>query len=136
MPTGRGGVRDFGRYVPGGEPQFQVQSIMATFSTERHAEEAARELREAGYGDVQVDRVSEVEAPLPGTQSGPWPRSLTGVPGSERVLAAANPTVSGMSDDFQVVSDENILLTVVIEHDRFDEARRIIRRHGGNYDGS
>ena len=135
MAENRGDTRDFGRFVPGGEPHFRVQSIMATFRTEKQAEKAARELEEAGYRDVQVDRVTEVNSTPKDRTDAPFTRSLTNEPGPERVLGAANPAVSGMAVNFEVVTGENILLTVVIENDRFAEAKRIIRKHGGNYDG-
>lgn len=119
------------------------RSILATFTESRDAEAAAHALRAAGFGTVQVDRVSrfgmvpfnrQLNNPIAG-QAG----TLTGLTlyagdddrGGADVgpLLAADAAVSGLSGE--AVERDVFLLTAVVPEAQTQAAADIIKRHGG-----
>lgn len=118
------------------------RSILASFEDGVKAESAAAELKQAGYGEVQVDRIdgyaggpnandnarptlgeaSQVTASFTGTG--------TMLDDDARVLMAAMPEVSGMSGaPAQIVPP--FLVTVVTSSARAQAAVQTIQKHGG-----
>lgn len=128
-------ILDPRKYVPGREPQFTANGILATFPAADAARAAAAELAEAGYGDVQVDEVSARPSQGGTLRSGLHPETLTGEAVKDRrILAAADPAVSGNARGEDLIGGHRYLLTVATEPDRFDPALKIIRKHGGDVD--
>lgn len=129
-------ILDPRRYLPGGVPEFRQTGILATFPEADAARRAAAELAEAGYGDVQLDEVSARPSQGGTLRSGFHPETLTGEAVKDRrILAAADPALSGNARGEDLVGGHRYLLTVATEPDRFDPALRIIRKHGGDVDG-
>ncbi|MBM7855458.1 hypothetical protein JOC37_001853 [Desulfohalotomaculum tongense] len=122
------------------------RSILAYFSSAAEAEEAANALKEMGISNVQVDRVSrygvennrEINQALTG---GPTQTSLTLFSSgqtskldssSERVLLAADPSVSGIgAAGYGVAGGSSFLVTAVTDEQHLDQAVSIVKRHGG-----
>lgn len=116
------------------------KSIIAYFRTEEAAERAVQELKKRGFDTVQLDHFSHfpgdggVDLDNPISEA---PSSLAGLTTggaiSSRdagVLAAAHPDVSGLSgtDD---TAPENVIVTVVTDETREEEARSLLERAGG-----
>lgn len=114
------------------EPHFQQPAVTAPFADDGAARRAAEALREAGFDEVQVDRVSPYPVERGDVDDQPFPLSLTGQAGDDRrVLSAADPAISGLAAA-EPAADEPYLLTVVLP-DRpgaREEALRILRDHG------
>lgn len=111
-------------------PHFQVPAVTASFKTADEAQRAAEALQHAGFRHVQVDRLHPVPARRGSLASAPFPRSLTGQ-GDQRVLAAADPAISGLSAP-GLVGGNAYLVTVVLEQEgQREEALRLLARFGG-----
>ncbi|MEW6424399.1 MAG: hypothetical protein AB1523_06575 [Bacillota bacterium] len=119
------------------------RSVLAYFPTTASAQEAASELRNAGFETVSVDRISrfgvENDAEINYAVGG-RATNLTGLTlyssgtdvGDERVLPAADPSVSGYGDtNYGVAGGRAFLVTVVAEDGKIDQAVDILKRHGG-----
>jgi hypothetical protein len=120
------------------------KSILAYFRTEERANEAVRELRRRGFETVQMDHFSELPGENVVDLDNPIaepPSSLasltTGTAINSRdagVLAAAHPDASGMAaadtgaDAFDSVED--VIVTVVTDEEREEEARSVLERAG------
>lgn len=116
-------------------PHFQVPAVTASFRTADEAQRAAEALQRAGIRHVQVDRLHPVPARRGSLASAPFPCSLTGHPtkdeGDQRVLAAADPAISGLSAP-GLVGGNAYLVTVVLEQEgQREEALRLLARFGG-----
>lgn len=117
------------------------RSILATFTSWNVAEEAAQDLKAAGFDVVQLDRVTryghnenrEYNDPVRGqanTLSGLT--QLSGddfAAGNAGPLIAADPAASGMSGE--MVDEQGVLLTTVVSTDQVQNAVRIIEQRGG-----
>jgi len=117
-------------------------SILAGFSSLQSAQQAADELRQLGCSTVQIDDVSSypgkgvdnIMNPITGdipnlgsmTLSGDFP---TGRDAS--VLAAADPSASGMTDRGAEASMPGLLLTCLVDDAISSKANQIIQSHGG-----
>lgn len=131
-------ILDPRKYLPGRERQFEVEgrSILATFTDAGSARQAADDLREAGFAEVQVDEVSWRPAERGSMRDQPWPTSMTGQPDRDtRGLAAQDPSVGGTTrGGTDLIGGYHYLLTVVTPDDRLRPALEIIRSRGGNVD--
>ncbi|MBO8165109.1 MAG: hypothetical protein H0Z34_15610 [Brevibacillus sp.] len=120
---------------------MKERNILAGFQSADNANKAAEQLRQAGFETVQVeiiDRypgegVEQVINPISGKIPSLGNLTLDADFPSGRdasVLAAADPSASGMADGGQ---DRNgsVLLTAVVPEERGDEAAEIIRSFGG-----
>src|SRR5690606_1995742 len=117
------------------------KSIIAYFRTEKNAQKAVRELKERGFDTVWMDHFSQfpgenvVDLDNPISESPSSLASITmGAAISSRdagVLAAAHPDASGMAGADGMESPENVIVTVVTEEDREEEARSLLEWAGG-----
>lgn len=115
------------------------KGIIAYFRTEERAQRAVRELKSRGFDTVQLDHFSQfpgenaVDSDNPISES---PSSLAGltmgtaITRDAGVLAAAHPDASGMSGAGPDAS-ENVIVTVVTDETREEEARSLLERAGG-----
>ncbi|RAP26248.1 hypothetical protein EEL32_17805 [Brevibacillus laterosporus] len=117
-------------------------SVLAGFSSLQNAQQAADELRQLGCSTVQIDEVSSYpgkgvdkimnaitgEIPSLGslTLSGDFP---TGPDAS--VLAAADPSASGMADRGAEASMPGLVLTCLVDDAISSKATQIIQSYGG-----
>ncbi|TYO96148.1 hypothetical protein [Desulfallas thermosapovorans] len=122
------------------------RALLAYFPNSDAAELAAKELRESGYNNVQVDRVSrfgatndkEINNALMGRAE-----TITGltlysagtdsfVDNDTRVLLGADPSVSGYGNhDYGVAGGSVFMVTVVTTGDYAGQAEEIIKSNGG-----
>lgn len=121
---------------------MKERNILAGFHTEDEARQAEKALRQAGFTTIQIDKVGQfpgdgieqITNPVSGDFPGLGVLTLAGdFPSGPdaRVLAAANPDASGMSDRGDDNLTRTVLLTAVVAEERGDEAVAIIRSHGG-----
>ncbi len=118
------------------------RNILAGFKSLDAAERAAAALKQAGFQTIQVDSVGQ----YPGEGVEKRMNPITGeIPGlgnltldadfpngrDASVLAAADPSASGMSDVGQDAIGSSILLTAVVPENRGNEATELIRSFGG-----
>lgn len=119
------------------------RSILATFPSANSAQKAAAGLKNAGFQTVSVDRISrygvENDAEINSAVAG-RATSLAGLtlysagtnPGDERVLLAADPSVSGYGDtNYGVAGGRAFLVTVVTSKEKVEQAAEILKQHGG-----
>lgn len=121
------------------------KTIMAYFSSSGAAQKAAQEIKNAGYKETQVDRISRYGATSNGeydnpinnaaTISGPTLFSSGSPPDatdSERVLMAADSSANGYGDTgYGVSGNKAFLLTVVTSEDKASRVRQIVEDNGG-----
>lgn len=121
------------------------RSILSYFPTPAGAQEAADELRQAGFQNIQIDRVSRYGVESDARFNNPINNatSITGLTiysdgggenlgDSGRVLLAADPSASGYGDrDYGVAGGKAYLLALVASEERVREAVEIIKRNGG-----
>jgi hypothetical protein len=120
------------------------RSMLASFPDSRRAQEAAAALREAGFVQVQVDRISRFGVESDAAYNNPINRagSLSGLtqfaagsnPDTDtgRVLEAADPAASGVGDPgYGVAGGKAFLVTLVTGEDRVTEAVSLIKENGG-----
>lgn len=121
------------------------RSILSYFPTSNKAQEAAEELKQAGFQNIQIDRVSRYGVESDAHFNNPINNasSLTGLTiysdgtgenlgDSGRVLLAADPSASGYGDiNYGVSGGRAFLLALVTSDDRVEEAVGIIKKNGG-----
>ncbi|MFZ5816836.1 MAG: hypothetical protein ACOY93_16340 [Bacillota bacterium] len=118
------------------------RSILGAFFQRTDAEAALEELRQAGFTEVQLDRISEhgfeggADSRRPAIGGGASSLSATVLHGHEGAwrddvaqLLAAMPAVSGMAGEVEQTAP--FLLTIVTGEERVEEALQIVRRHRG-----
>lgn len=116
------------------------RSILAYFPTSSKARRAGEELKQAGFSEMQIDRVSRFgfnadasfDNPINNadTLSGLTQFSADGE--SRNTLLAAEPAASGFGDkDYGVAGGQAFLLTLVTTDDRVEEAVQIIKGNDG-----
>ena len=117
------------------------KNIIAYFTNQDTAQRAADRLAAMGVPDIQVDSFGK----YPGGSAGRLMNPLTGkissqsnlvlgdsFGGDSAVLAAADVSVSGMSDGGQdAVSGHNVVLAAVVDAAIFDQALQEVRSAGG-----
>ncbi|MGD8190532.1 hypothetical protein ACQCN2_11155 [Brevibacillus ginsengisoli] len=119
-----------------------TRNILAGFKSLDAADRASKALQQAGFETVQVDSVGQ----YPGEGVEKVMNPITGeIPGlgnltldadfqngrDASVLAAADPSASGMSDGGQDAIGSSVLLTAVVPENRGNEATELIRSFGG-----
>jgi len=122
------------------------RALLAYFPTSNDARKAAEELKRAGIGEVQVDRISrfgvnndaEINNPIAGRAE-----TITGltlysagtdsmIGDDTRVLRAADPSVSGMAaNNYGAAGGAAFMISAVTTDDQFDSAKAIIEASGG-----
>ncbi len=129
------------KYLPGGSRDFQARSVMATFPEAGSARSAEKELREAGFKNVQVDEVSWRPSERGRLEDQPWPQTLVGPESwDQRVAGAVDPSASGLAKGGTgLVGGHQYLLTVALDESGesgkdMERAVEIIRKKGGNVD--
>jgi len=121
---------------------MKERNILAGFRSPDDANKAAEQLRKSGFTTVQVDTVSQypgdgidkITNPIAGEVPSLGSLTLEADFHSGReasVLAAADPSASGMADRNMEDIGRNILLTAVVPEERGDEAAEIIKSFGG-----
>lgn len=121
---------------------MKERNILAGFFSEEEANKASDQLKQLGFSIVQVDHISlypgegveQVMNPISGEIPSLGSLTLGADFPSGRdasVLAAADPSASGMADGAHEGVGRNILLTAVVPEDRADEALSVIRSCGG-----
>ena len=117
------------------------RSILASFQSGPAAEQVTEALKQAGFGEVQMDRIGKFGVD-PDTD-----KQRPGIAGNEtsmaaavldpaaldddsRVLMAAFPEASGLSGSF-TMDHYPFLVTVVTSEEQAQEAEAIIKQHGG-----
>ncbi len=124
------------------------RSILAYFPSSTAAQEAVRTLKEAGYSEVQVDRVSRYGVTFDNHYNNPiagQAETLTGltlystdrdrfVDNDSRVLLGADPSVEGYTPIGYVdAGGKAFLVTVVAEEDKIDTAESILKDKGAYF---
>ena len=136
----------YGEGFNGSPREFKLnrgeQSVFGYFPSSTKAQKALQEIKNLGFEIAQMDRVGmygNTTNPLDGgalSQAGLSLGSSSALPdstASERVLLAAQPSVSGMAArDYGVAGGETFLLTVVADGVRTPEVMRIIKENGGS----
>ncbi|RNB83411.1 hypothetical protein EDM56_22365 [Brevibacillus fluminis] len=120
---------------------MEERNILAGFFTEEDAEKAAKQLKQKGFETVQVDHIGlfpgdgtdKIMNPISGEIPSLGSLTLAGDFSSKdaSILAAANPSASGMADGSHDGVGRTVLLTAVVPEERGDEAVAIIRACGG-----
>ncbi|AUM67206.1 hypothetical protein C0R09_23290 [Brevibacillus laterosporus] len=117
-------------------------SILAGFSSLQSAQQAANELQQLGCSTVKIDEVSSypgkgvdrIMNPITGEIPNLGSMTLSGDFPSGRdasVLAASDPSASGMADRGAEATMPNLLLTCLVDDAISSKANQIIQSHGG-----
>ncbi len=122
------------------------RSILATFPFSDKAQKAEKQLKNEGFENVQVDRISRYGVTYNADYNNPINNAITetgptiysnsqGVSNQDaRILMAADPSVSGYGDiDYGQAGGKAFLLTVVDSDDKMNRAEEIIRENGGTF---
>ena len=114
------------------------RSILAYFSDQQHAQEAALALKELGYLALKIDGISRYPS-HPVYES--YPVNLSSMvlqsreygsqnySSSHSPLMAADPSVSGMSSPAESSPGYSYLLTLVTREDKYDTALQILKQY-------
>lgn len=116
------------------------RSILSYFPSSSRAQQAGKELKAAGFTEMQIDRISRYgfnadpsyDNPINNaeTLSGLTHFSADGE--SRNTLLAADPSASGYGDrNYGIAGGRAFLLTLVIDDNRVEEAVGIIKKNGG-----
>lgn len=118
-------------------------AIIAGFRTIDQAEKAKQELDQLGVIDQRIDRmglypVTENERHTEHAITGDYPGLANGVFNTSMdrdssVLASVQPSASGMSDGNPYEAGVDVVLTVVVSKEKFDQAEQIVRELGGQF---
>lgn len=122
---------------------MKERNLLAGFASIDDAQQAEKALKQAGFKETQVDRIS----PYPGEGTQKLVNPITGdIPGlphmtldadfssnTTSILAATDVSASGLSDGDGPKPEVNrsILLTAVVPDKQADQAMQIIRNNGG-----
>lgn len=119
------------------------KAIIAGFRTMEDAERTSEELEQLGILDMRIDRMSfypitELERRPQNAITGNFPGLANAIFDRDMdrdasVLASANPSASGMSDGNDENVGTDVVLTVVIAADKFEQAEQIVRKAGGQF---
>ncbi len=115
------------------------RSILAYFSDQQQAQQAAQALKERGYEHLQVDSISRYPSR---SVYKSYPANLSSMVlgsreyGSQEYglvqgpLIAADPFVSGMSSPAETTPGYSYLLTLVTGQDKIASALQILQQYG------
>jgi hypothetical protein len=119
------------------------KAIIAGFRTMEQAEKTSKKLDTLGVLDKRIDRMSlypvtEFEKRRENAITGDYPGLAMGVfdrdmDRDSSILASASPSASGMSDGNDEDVGMDVVLTVVVAKDKFDQAEKIVRESGGSF---
>jgi len=125
--------------LDGGEI-LKEQGILAYFRTEEQANKAAEELKRRGVEVVQVDRFSVFPSTEERDLDNPIAEPISSLAQNVMdayisspdagVLAAAQPSASGMADGSGWKTDEDVLVTAVVDESRLEEMRALLASMG------
>lgn len=118
------------------------KNILAYFKSPEEAEGVSKKLQALRVVDMSIDRFSRYPDTSMYSTAGPFTGGITSLSSmaygslfngeTSAILAAADPSASGMSDGGQGgPTGRDILLTVVVEDESFDKAMKIIEEAGG-----
>lgn len=117
--------------------------ILAYFNTPEQAENIREQLAtQEGIVDLQIDRIGLYPGPEPAHFTNTITGEFAGLASittdstpshpDARVMMAAHPSASGMSDSpDDTIRGRDILLTVVMQPKLYDSVRQMIRSAGG-----
>ncbi|MBN2908703.1 hypothetical protein JQC72_04105 [Polycladomyces sp. WAk] len=118
---------------------MKEQGILAYFRTEEQANKAAEELKRRGVENVQVDRFSVFPSTEERDLDNPIAEPISSLAQNVMdayisspdagVLAAAHPSASGMADGSRI-TDEDVLVTAVVDESRLEEMRALLASMG------
>ncbi len=123
------------------------QSILAYFPTSTTAQDAMKALNEAGITEVQLDRVSKFGVSYDDNYNNPvnQANTLTGLTvystnknnfsdNDERILMAADPSVSGLSSEgYGQAGGKAFLITIVTDEQHLEKATAILKDKGAYF---
>lgn len=121
------------------------KAIIAGFKTMAQGEQAKNEIeQQLNPLDTSLERVSlytptEYEKRPENAITGDYPGLPNGVfdmdTGNEdaRIMMAASPSASGLSDGGEEDIGRDVVLTVVCKNEDFEQAKAIVEKHGGEY---
>lgn len=123
------------------------QSILAYFPTSTAAQEAIATLNQAGIKKAQLDRVSRFGVSNDDNYNNPvnQANTLTGLTlysanknnfsdNDERILMAADPSVSGLaSEGYGQAGGKAFLVTVITDQQHLDQATSILKDKGAYF---
>jgi hypothetical protein len=120
------------------------RSILSYFTSSRQAQKAVAALHDAGFINVQLDRVSRFGGGLDAYYNSPLNKAQTitgpvlfsgdvyGIDQDTRVLLGADPSVSGYGyQDYGLGGGRDFLVTVVTREELLEQAAHIIKQHDG-----
>lgn len=119
------------------------KAIIAAFRTMDQAQKAMRDLKALGVIDQSVDRMSmypvtdleerrhnPITGNYPGLASSTFDHEMNR---DASVMASVNPSASGMSDGEVSEVGKDVVLTVVIPKNKYDQAEQIVKEYGGDF---
>jgi hypothetical protein len=119
------------------------RAIIAGFRTMAAAEQAGKQLKDLGTIDMSIDRIGEhpatkyerrpenpITGDYPGLAIATFDREMSR---DSSILASVDPSASGMSDGNEADVGIDVTLTVVVSDKKFDQAEKIVRKHGGRF---
>lgn len=111
------------------------RAVFAYFADDDDARTAAEALKQSGYSEIRVDRISPYTSSTVNHRSKTSLSSLTmnnsGAGLSYGPLIAADPAASGMSGDYTSTSS-SIVLTLVCDESTYSQAIDILRQYGAS----
>ncbi|MDD2619223.1 MAG: hypothetical protein PHC92_00915 [Syntrophomonadaceae bacterium] len=112
------------------------RSILAYFPTAQQAKAAKEILKQQGYTETRIDRVSEYpNSELYNNSAATLATLVLGTEaydGYPSPLLAADPSVSGMAGSSELPGNKSFLLTLVTSQDKIDQAVKIVKEHGAS----
>lgn len=109
------------------------RSILAYFTDTIQAQQAAQELKRAGFTDIKIDTLrSTINKAATRNNLSSMIYGHSGYDKSYGPLLAASPIVSGMSSQNEAHPIYSYMLTTVVDNDNYQKALDIIRQNGGN----
>lgn len=116
--------------------QPDERAIFAYFADDDDAQAAAGVLKQAGYNEMRVDRISPYLSSTVNQRTKTSLSSLTknngGVDLAYGPLLAADPAVSGMSAPYDSPVNSSIVLTLVCDQNAYPQAVEILRQYGAS----
>lgn len=113
------------------------QAILAYFSDYNDAQIAADVLKQAGYNEIQVDRISPYSSPRRNRHTKTNLSSLTMDNSGSNLaygpLFAADPAASGMSSSsYDLPGNSSIILTLVCDQRLSPQAVELLKQYGAS----
>ena len=118
-----------------------IRNILASFKTIEEAQQAAQELQNNGFNELQVDQISKYAGANLNDFTNPITSrfdSLTDltlgslVNKDAEILNAVDVSASGLVDGAHMEINQNVLLTVVTDEAHAKKAEAIINQYNGD----